>query len=215
MKKLISSLIFSGLFLSATLAQEYTAPMKGVNEFKQKIQMASGSIESIKSDFRQEKHLKVLTEPSESSGEFFYKSGGFVRWEYKMPVQQSIILNGDEVYLINEGKPEKTNARTARAYRQMNSLIADVIHGDAFGNSAFDYTFYESNDGKLGGVVMHPKEATLSAHLQSIELYFDNTYRVEMLKLIEPGGDYTLYIFLNPEYNSELPKEIFEAKPLN
>src|SRR5690606_9819316 len=215
MKKLISSLLLYGLIVSVTVAQEYTTPMQDVNTFKQKVQVASGSIESIHSDFQQEKHLKVLAKPAESSGEFFYKSGGFVRWEYKTPTQQSIILNGEDVYLINEGKSEKPNARTARAYRQMNTLIADVIHGDAFGNRAFDYTFYESNDGSLGGVVMHPKAAALAAHLQSVELYFDDTYRVQKLKLIEPGGDYTLYEFLNPEYNSEIPEAVFEGRPLN
>lgn len=212
MKKLISSLVVICCAFHLQ-AQEYDRPMENVQEFKQQVQESSGSIESIRSDFEQEKHLAVLNEPSESSGEFFFKRGGFVRWEYRQPEQQSIILNGDNVNIIKEGELERTNSRTARAYRQMNDLIANVIHGDAFADTNFEYEFYEADDHR-GTVVMRPKQSAIAAHLESIELYFNDEHRVEELHLNEPGGDYTRYMFYDQEYNIDLPEKIFQPEPV-
>ena len=118
-----------------------------------------------------------------------------------------IILNGDEVSIVENGELQKTNARTARTYRQMNQLMADVIHGDAFGNDAFDYNFLSS--GKKTKVEMLPKVSAISAHIAKISLFFDETFHVVQLIIAEPSGDYTTYQFHNQLYNKALNGDLF------
>ncbi len=202
------------MIASAVYAQpEGASPMKNGEPFRERVQQASGSIESIQSMFNQEKHLAVLAEPAKSAGNFFYSDTGFIRWEYATPTQQSIIINNGDVVLINEGVRERTNARTAKAYQQMNIMIAEVIHGDVFGDKRFEYQFYEV-DNFSGLVVMKPNESAITAHLQSVELYFNDDHQVEQLQLNEPGGDYTRYVFYDQVYNEKLPEAAYVPKPM-
>src|SRR6056297_3028775 len=101
----MNKLIFSFLFLVSAMAmqaQPDMSPLKNMDEFKQKVQEQSGSIRTIESAFVQEKHLSVLNEPAKSSGTFYYSNEGSVRWEYREPIQRSIILNNGNVTMITE-----------------------------------------------------------------------------------------------------------------
>lgn len=212
MKKHITNLFFL-LIAFAGVAQQDFRPMQDKAIFREQVQEASGNIQSIQSKFRQEKHLAVLANPAKSAGNFYYSNNGFIRWEYHTPAQQSIIVDENNVVIINEGQQEKTNARTAKAYQQMNTLIADVIHGNAFGNNRFEYDFYESEN-FAGLVVMKPKESALAAHLESVELYFNSDHLVSRLQLNEPGGDFTRYEFFDQTYNQDLPEAVFTPEPM-
>ncbi len=212
MNKLIGSflLLFSAM---AMQAQPDGSPLQNMDDFKQKVQEQSGSIRTIESAFVQEKHLSVLIEPARSSGIFYYSNEGNVRWEYRKPTQQSIILNDGNVTMITEGEIEKTNARAAKAYQRMNALMADVIHGDAFGNEAFEYAFYRLSP--FVRVEMTPQESAISAHIEKIELFFNSDHRVEQLVIYEPGGDFTSYRFSDQQYNQALPEGVFKAEALD
>lgn len=211
----MNKLIISALFLILAViveAQPDSAPLQNVDVFKQKVQEQSGSIRSIESAFVQEKHLAVLSEPARSSGKFYYSKEGGVRWEYEQPMQQSIILSSGNVTMITEGKVEKTNARAATAYKRMNALIADVIHGDAFGNDSFSYAYFRLSP--FVRVEMTPQETAIAAHIQKIELFFNSEHRVERLVIHEPGGDFTSYRFSDQRYNQNLPEGVFKGEVL-
>lgn len=212
MNKLIYSflLLFSAVVVQA---QPDKSPLQNVEDFKQKVQEQSGSIRTIESAFVQEKHLSVLHEPARSSGMFYYSNKGNVRWEYDKPTQQSIIVNDGNVTMINEGEIEKTNARAAKAYQRMNTLMADVIHGDAFENEAFEYAFYRLSP--FVRVEMTPQESAIATHIEKIELFFNNDHRVAQLVIYEPGGDYTSYRFSDQQYNQKLPQGVFNPRPLD
>jgi outer membrane lipoprotein-sorting protein len=211
MSRLIISVLFV-FFAAVSLAQSDLAPLQNVDEFKKQVQKQSGSIRSIQSAFEQEKHLAVLNEPARSSGNFYFSKAGSVRWEYIEPIQQSIILNNGNVTMINDGKVEKSNARAAKAYQRMNALMADVIHGNAFGNESFEYAFYRLSP--FVRVEMTPKESAISAHIEKIELFFNADHRVEQLVIYEPGGDYTSYRFSDQRYNQNLPEGVFKGEVL-
>jgi len=211
----MNKLIFSFLLLVSALAlsaQPNGKPLENVNAFKEKVQQESGSIRTIESAFEQEKHLAVLNEPSRSSGTFYYSHEGNVRWEYREPTQQSIILHQGNVTMITDGKIEKTNARAAKAYKRMNALMADVIHGNVFGDESFDYAFFQ--DIARVRVVMTPRDASIAAHLEEITLFFNSAFRVEQLVMTEPGGDFTLYRFSDQRYNQGLPEGVFRGEVL-
>lgn len=211
----MNKLIFSFLLLFSVVtiqAQPDMSPLQNMDEFKQKVQEQSGSIRTIESAFVQEKHLSVLNEPAQSSGTFYYSNDGNVRWEYEKPTQQSIILNDGNVTMINDGKVEKTNARAAKAYQRMNALMADVIHGDAFGNESFTYEFYRLSP--FVRVEMTPQESAIAAHIEKIELFFNADHRVDQLVIYEPGGDFTSYRFSDQRYNQELPEGVFRGELL-
>lgn len=210
MKKPIASFILL-LTFSTVWSQDYV-PMKNVSDFKVKVQKTSGKVESIQSEFEQEKHLSVLSEPAKSEGSFYFERGGKVRWEYRTPNQQSIIINDSEVYLIEEGDVQATDNRMRRAYLQMNEVIAGVIHGDAFANDDFSYNFLQS--GNQAKVVMDPQASQMSGHIESITLFFNADHYVDKLVITQPGGDFTSYRFFDQTYNEPIPEQVFRPVPL-
>jgi len=211
MKKLIASLVFAVAVLTVP-AQDSFKTMTNTEAFKKQVAVVSGKIQSIQSEFIQEKHLAVLQQPALSNGDFYFEKGGKVRWEYKKPKSQSIIMNGDKFSIINEGVVAKTDARAAKAYKRINTIMADVLHGNTFGNDAFAYSYFENTRHKK--VVMTPTNTQISEHLKAIELYFNGSFKVDELIMREPGGDFTVYRFTNQRYDQKISPLIFEAKPL-
>jgi outer membrane lipoprotein-sorting protein len=211
MKKLIASLVFA-VSVCAVTAQNDFKTMANPDGFKKQVASISGNIQSIKSDFLQEKHLAVLQKPALSSGEFYFEKGGKVRWEYRQPSSQSIIMNGDKFTMINDGAVAKTDARTSKAYKRINSIMANVLHGNTFGDDAFSYSFFEGKG--QSKVVMTPRNAQIAEHLHSIELFFNELFKVDEMVMREPGGDFTVYKFTNQSYDEKLAPVIFEPRTL-
>lgn len=186
--------------------------MQNAVGFKNEVAASSGNIQSIQSNFVQEKHLSVLKEPAISKGEFYFQQGGKVRWEYREPFSQSIILNDNKFTILNNGVASKTDARTAKAYQSINGIMTDVLHGNTFNNADFSYAFFEGST--LNKVEMKPLKSQISEHLSVIELFFNQQHKVEQLIMRQPSGDYTVYQFQNQRYDQVIPTNTFEGKPL-
>lgn len=200
------------LFTAVLCAKAQDGLMENVSEFKAAVQASSGSIESIESQFEQIRQLAVMASALRSSGTFYFERPSKVRWEYREPEPQSIIINDGDVHLIERGRVRKADARAARAYRQMNDVIADVIHGKAFANEAFSYTFRLESGTPV--VHMRPTDASMAKHIETIELAFNANHRVQALTIHVPGGDFTHYRFFQQTYNSDIAEGVFAPKPL-
>jgi hypothetical protein len=156
--------------------------------------------------------LAVLKNPALSSGDFYFEKGGKVRWEYREPKSQSIIMNGEKFTMINDGVVAKTDARTSKAYKRINTIMADVLHGNTFGDESFAYSFFEGKS--QNKVVMTPRNAQIAEHLHSIELIFNPSFKVDEMVMREPGGDFTVYRFTKQRYDEKLENVIFEPRTL-
>ena len=211
MKKLIVSAFLAVSMLSVS-AQDGFKTMANPDAFKKQVAAVSGSIQSIRSEFIQEKHLAVLKNPALSSGDFYFEKGGKVRWEYREPKSQSIIMNGEKFTMINDGVVAKTDARTSKAYKRINTIMADVLHGNTFGDESFAYSFFEGKS--QNKVVMTPRNAQIAEHLHSIELIFNPSFKVDEMVMREPGGDFTVYRFTKQRYDEKLENVIFEPRTL-
>ncbi|RPJ08606.1 MAG: outer membrane lipoprotein carrier protein LolA, partial [Deltaproteobacteria bacterium] len=61
----------------------------------EELKSAAGPIKSISAEFVQEKHLKILARPLVSSGVFYYQAPASLRWEYRAPVRNILLMNND------------------------------------------------------------------------------------------------------------------------
>src|ERR1700679_1326640 len=68
-----------------------------LTNFKKQFAIQSAKIESITSDFTQEKTLTALTEKITSTGNFWFKKSNKVRLEYKSPFVYLLIMNNDKM----------------------------------------------------------------------------------------------------------------------
>ena len=56
------------------------------------IRKGAETVKSIRADFIQEKHMKILTRPFVSKGILLYRVPGGLRWEYTEPVKSVLLM---------------------------------------------------------------------------------------------------------------------------
>lgn len=180
--------------------------------FKQKLNEISKSINTIQSEFIQEKHLTVLSDKIVSSGKFFFKKENQLRWEYTSPFKYLIILSNDKVYIKDESKTNQYDIGSNKVFMEINNIMSGAVRGNLLQDGTkYVSSYYENNKNYL--VVLTPIDKTMKDYIKSIYLYFDKkNYTVTMIKLVENSDDYTLIQFNDRKQNIVISDDLFKLK---
>src|SRR4051812_9107030 len=92
------------IFISQTVIAQNFKAVKDTSALKQKIENMSKTVNSIESDFTQEKNLSMLSEKITSKGNFKFKKENMLRWEYNSPYKYLIVINKDKIWIKDEKK---------------------------------------------------------------------------------------------------------------
>lgn len=199
MKKILPLILC--LFCAALQAQPQ--PRDAAPTCAQDITARFGAVETLQSNFTQEKHLTLLAEPVESKGKFlFSKKGAQLRWEYTEPFQNGFLMDGGQTYRLEKGvkKPVKGVMARNTAAQMLVWLTFDLkTLAETYDTAFFD-----------GGVTLTPKKGKNSL-LDKITVWFskDNPQALSEIRMDEAGGDYTLLRFYDTSVNSPLPEDAF------
>ena len=211
MNRLIN-IIFSILFylLSSNLgAQESYKPLADVGSFINKLSIASASVNTISSDFIQEKSLSVLAEKIISKGKFAFKKENNIRWEYTEPYRYLIIISNNQMLMRDEKSKKQMDIQSNPLFQEMNRFISGCIQGDILKNDN-DYTKEFFEDEKNYYVKLVPKSTKVRQMLNEVHIWFDkNDLAVSKLRMVESGNDYTQIVFTNKKLNTDIPLEKF------
>jgi len=176
--------------------------------FRKKAQEYTKKTNSLESDFKQVKHLSMLTENSISTGKFRFKKGNLLRWEYKEPVQYLIVLNNGKAYIKENGKVKKFDMNSNRIFKQINELMLAAAKGDILQSKDYNITYFESNDFFLAE--LQPLQTGMKDFMKNILIYFDKKdFSVSKFRMTEMSGDYTEIEFSNKKANISLESNIF------
>src|SRR5450755_3922296 len=117
MDKTILLLLFI-IACNSTQAQYpgYTS-VSDLPKFKEQFALASQKIQSIKSDFTQEKNLSMLSEKIISKGKFWFKKNNMVRMEYNNPFQYLVIINKNNVFIKDDQKENKISTGSNKLFQ--------------------------------------------------------------------------------------------------
>ncbi|WMJ72403.1 outer membrane lipoprotein carrier protein LolA [Cytophagaceae bacterium ABcell3] len=196
------------VWLSAFAQERGFSPMQDVDSFKKGLEAVATSTKTIKASFQQEKYLAILSDKIQSEGLIRFKQPGFLRWEYNEPFEYSIVLNGKEVIVKDQGKSNTMDLSGSKSFKEINELIVNSIQGNVLDDEKFDIEFLQSEDFYLTKLV--PKEAQMAKFVAGINVYFDKKdYAVSKVKLKEDGGDYTLISFFDKKMNEAIADEVF------
>jgi len=122
MKKiLIVIFLFSLKFTIYSQNSSYTE-IKDLKILENKIEANTSKINTIISDFVQEKKLDYLDATITSKGKFWFKKSNFLRWEYFEPYKYLIVINAGKFYIKNESKVSVYDVNT-------NKVFKEVKHG--------------------------------------------------------------------------------------
>jgi outer membrane lipoprotein-sorting protein len=198
---------FCSLFLSA---QNFRS-VKDTIALKEKIEQMSKTINTIESDFTQEKNLSVLSEKVLSKGHFVFKKENMLRWEYSSPYKYLIVINKDKIWIKDDKKTSKYDMNSNKVFKEINDIMLSCVQGNIFKANKFKVAYFEND--KYYKLELTPIQKTMKESLKKINMYFDkNVTSVSKLDMIEPNEDYTTLEFVNKKINGPVQDNIFTAK---
>ena len=211
MKKhiLLSAFLFPAL-LFAQVPKGFVL-VKDTAAFKLKMETQSKLVNSIESDFTQEKYLSVMSENIISKGHFCFKKINMLRWEYNDPYKYIIAINKDKMFIKDNGKVTKYDINSNKMFKSINEMMMNTVQGNLLNNKDYIAKIYESDKQYL--LELAPVQKGAKDFLKVIQLYIDKSdYAVVKVKMIEPGDDFTSIDFTNRKNNQPIDDEKFIVK---
>ncbi|MBS1598024.1 MAG: outer membrane lipoprotein carrier protein LolA [Bacteroidetes bacterium] len=176
--------------------------------FKDQFSAASQKINTIQSDFTQEKNLSMLSEKILSKGKFWFRKESLVRMEYNQPFKYLMILNNGKVYIKDAQKENTVAASSNKLFRQINNIMIDCMKGSALSNPDFVSRIFEGAQSYL--VELTPTSKNLKDFFQHINIVVDKKdFTATNIEMYEPGGDNTIIHFNNKQLNATIPETLF------
>ena len=204
-------LVVAVLLCSFQTGKEEFVAMKDVAAFRSGLSKMAAATQSIKASFKQEKYLAILSDKIESDGNIQFKKPNLLKWEYTVPYQYAIILNGREIIINDQGKQNSFDIASSQAFKQVNELIVNSVQGNILDEDRFTIKYLESKNNYLAK--LQPKEEQMKKFLKEIHVYFDKSnYTVAQIRLIEPEDDYTHITFNNMKLNEPIADAVFAKK---
>ncbi|WP_370862186.1 LolA family protein [Parabacteroides faecis] len=212
MKKICSKYLCLFLFLIVCLpvvAQKELKPLTSIDGFQERLKKEAASLSSIESDFTQEKYLDVFNDKIISKGRFYYRQENKIRMDYTTPVDYQIIINGQKLKIVSEGKSNVVNLGSNRMMDEMKGMLAACMVGDLSSiTSTYKLDYYESPS--LYVVKIRPVSKSVQAYISEIIISINKEdMSVQTLRLSENEKDYTEYRFTNRKYNTLTNDEKF------
>jgi outer membrane lipoprotein-sorting protein len=202
---LVAILLFSGNLLAQIKGY---APVTDLDKFRKEFASKSASVQTISSDFRQDKELSALTETITSTGKFWFKRSNRVRIDYQKPFVYQMIMNGDKMLIRDDVKENQVNVKSNKLFQQVNRIMMDCIQGTILDSKDFTARAFEND--KFYLLELTPSGKGLREFFQTIQLKVNRSdYSVESIEMNEPGGDRTLITFTNKVLNKTITDEVF------
>jgi outer membrane lipoprotein-sorting protein len=201
------------LFHSALLFAQPTGykPVADDKFFRKNYAKAAESTQSIKSNFRQEKNMSMLSEKITSDGVFIFKKNNKVRMEYIKPYKYLLIINGDKILIQDQQKKKVYSSGDNKLFKVINNVIIDCVQGKALDSKDFQVKIFENDKNYCLDLVPHAKE--MKSLFSTIRLIIGkDDFSIDQLEMKESMGDNTIITFLNKQFNTVIRDEVFDVK---
>ena len=108
-------------------------------EVMNQLTQAAASMQTMQCRFVQEKTSTMLAEPSVSEGLMYFVAPYKMRWEYTSPYAFALVVNGERIVKVTDGKTEVLEGNSSRMYQG----IVSIIMGSASGKKLFDTSAFD------------------------------------------------------------------------
>ena len=208
MKRLWLSVLFVAMGLFAAAQTQLSESQS--QEIMASLTEAASSMQTMQCRFVQSKTMAMLTEPSVSEGKMYFSSPDRLRWEYLTPYPFALVVNGERIVKVTDGKAEVLEGNAGRMYQGIVSMIMGSASGKKlFDTSAFDVVLYD--DGACWNAEMTPKRRDMKRMFSQLVFHFDKKSQViDHVEFIEPKGDKTEIRFEEVRLNEAIGEEKFQ-----
>ena len=170
---------------------------------------AASSMQTLQCRFVQEKTSSMLAEPSIAKGTMHYAAPDRMRWEYIEPYAFALVVNGEQIVKVTDGKAEALDAKSGRMYQGMVGLIMGSASGKKlFDPTVFDVALYDDN--AFWRAEMTPKRRDMKRMFSQLVCRFDKkTNGISRVEFKDAGGDVTSIRFEEIKLNGAIDDKVF------
>ena len=195
MKKILSLLI-STLFI----CNVFSADLKSVCDGLSKTPITKG-------DFTQIKTINAKGRTLKSSGKFIISLEG-IMWKTLKPFPSNLIVTENTmIQIAADGKKNVMSASDNQIFQNISKTLRSVFAGDSKELENNFKVAFENKENGLWSVVLTPKDSTIAAVMQTLELSGSSTntqVTLLSLELQETSNNKIRYEFSNQIYPKEL-----------
>ena len=208
MKKLLLSIVFVAFSLMVSAQIQLSESQS--NEVIASLTKAAASMQSMQCRFVQEKTSAMLAEPSVAEGTMHYAAPDRMRWEYTTPYAFALVVNGERIVKVTDGKAEVLEGNAGRMYQGMVNLIMGSASGKKlFDTTVFDIVLYDDNG--FWRADMTPKRRDMKRMFSQLVFRFDKkTNGISRVEFVEAGGGVTSIRFEEIRLNEKIGEEKFQ-----
>lgn len=209
MKTIITYLL---MCLFAVCGYAQMRPMSNTDELNKRLTTEAQHLESIESDFIQQKYLDIFDEKVTSKGKFYYKKENKICMDYSQPLNYLIVINDTKLKIVSDGKKSIVSLNSNKMMNQMQDMLTACMVGDLSKLSS-DYQLAYFEDSKYYLVKIKPISKAVQAYINEMEIYLDKKdMSVYKLRLSETATNYTEYEFLNKKFNTLTDEKVFAIR---
>lgn len=207
MKKLLLSIMFVAFSLVVSAQTQLSESQ--TNEVIASLTKAAASMQSMQCRFVQEKTSSMLAEPQIAEGKMYYAAPDRMRWEYTTPYAFALVVNGERLVKVTDGKTEVLEGNAGRMYQGMVNLIIGSASGKKlFDTTVFDIVFYDDNG--FWRADMTPKRRDMKRMFSQLVFRFDKkTNGISRVEFVEAGGGITSIRFEEIMVNEAISDKVF------
>ena len=141
--------------------------------------------------FVQTKHSPLLAQDAVSKGNLTLGSDRTMRWQYTEPQAFSLVVEGDSIYTIANGKRNSLSGASGKMTRGLAQMMMQMTDGASLTNDKLFETQL-AEEGTTYRATMTPKRRDMKRMMQQAVLTFDHkTLRIKSVRLIENNDSYT------------------------
>jgi hypothetical protein len=172
------------------------------------IRKAAEGVKSIKAEFVQEKHMKILKKPLIARGVFFYQLPDSLRWEYATPFKSVLLMHAGQIRRFIQGQDGLIEDSGA-SLEMMRFVLQEIplwLSGRFDTNPNFKAALKDGNR-----IELLPDSAAMTGIIDRIELLLADTPGIiDTVTIYESKDTFTRFLFRNTAMNEMLTDALFQ-----
>ena len=205
MKRILMIVMAVAMATVAVAQTDVPLSDKQSQEVMAQLTEAAMGMKTMQCRFVQSKVSTMLAEPSVAEGTMHFASPDKMRWEYIMPYAFALVVNGDRIVKVTDGKAEVLDGKSGRMYQGMVGIIMGSASGKKlFDTSVFDVVLYDED------ACWTPKRRDMKRMFSQLVFRFDKkTKGISRVEFKDAGGDLTSIRFEDIKLNGVIGEKVF------
>lgn len=193
------------LFLSVSTFAQNTSLRQ---EFENELRVKNENVTSIKALFTQTREMSILANTVKKDGDFYFTRPGNMLIGFKDG--DYIKMNESWFEMKRGGSLSSTKISSNPMLKNLSSILSACMIGD-FEQMTRGFILNPEKTEAEWILTMTPQKGKGASKLSRIVLHFDKKdMSLNVLRMEEKTGDYTMYKFTNKQFNTNIDSKLFQ-----